>query len=186
MLRADHERIVRAYLHAKDHQRPHGFAQAFAADAVFRSTFAFETDWHSDAPVRGLADITDTFRGLGRGFENIVTFCLPESVHWADYSLRMRWVVVMTDRQTREVRVAWGDYAWTFSGPPERAQSLHVHMLAMRLVEPNDDLVEWSMSLPDVWCTGPQAAEALPDVIPGLADFLLGDPAQRTARTSLG
>ncbi|MCO4747078.1 MAG: nuclear transport factor 2 family protein [Proteobacteria bacterium] len=175
MLNADIDRIVRAYLHAKDHQRPHRFSEAFAHDATFWTTFAFDTDWNSPEPVNGLAAISDTFRRLGAGFENIVTICLPETARWSDHTMHMRWVVLMTDRRTGAPRAAWGDYAWTFTPDGGRAQSLHVHMHKMIELEANEApaVLEWGMGLPDVWCSGSDAAESLPEGLPGLAQFLL-------------
>ena len=179
---AAHDRIVRAYLEAKDYQRPHRFAEAFTDDARFRTTFAFDTDWNSSDAVHGLPAITETFRRLGAGFENLVTFCLPESLRWEDDALHMRWVVFMTGRKSGQIRVAWGDYQWRFTAINRRATSLDVHMHAMRELPSNPRLLDWAMALPHVWCTGAVARRCLPHAaIPGLSAFLAGEASESAA-----
>ena len=162
MLLPAHDKIVTDYLRAKDEQRPHLFPQVFSDDATFISRFAFETDFASEEPVVGVGPIADVFRRLGAGFEDIYTVMLSDSVEATSRGLQCRWVVAMRGRETREVRVAWGDYDWVFEG--DRAKLLDVLMRKMVVLPPDraDAVASWMAGLPQHWCTREQLVAELP------------------------
>ena len=112
---ASTESVLRDYFHAKDENRPHYMARAFAPQAVLKmalrtQAIAFPPESH------GLAAITDTLvRKFGQTYDNVYTFYLarPEAdARLSDYSCD--WIVGMTEKATGNVRVGCGRYAWTF------------------------------------------------------------------------
>ncbi|MEM7152010.1 MAG: hypothetical protein AAF799_04170 [Myxococcota bacterium] len=164
MLRPLHDRVVRAYLQAKDECRPHLFPLAFAEDAVFVSRFDFETDFGNDTPREGIEAITETFRALGQQCENIYTLCIPETVESTATTMSCKWIVGMTERGSREVRVAWGDYQWRFDPARDRATSLQVtmHRMAMMKPEAAGAVLGWLSAIEGPWCSAATLLEHVP------------------------
>jgi len=159
-------RVLHTYLDAKDLQRPHLFADVFTSDARFQSRFAFEGDFGDGSPVFGLPAITDTFRALGAHFENIYTVYLDDTVTDGE-ELRFDWIVAMTDRTSREARVAWGDYAWRFTDDDRLATDLDVLMLQMDVLPPEQapEVAARMHALPHPWLSRNAARRGL-DALP--------------------
>lgn len=165
MIDPSHDTVVRTYLHAKDGQRPYLFGQVFTPDATFTSRFARPVDFYQDTVSEGLAAITDVFRGLGAFCENIYTLYADDSIRIGDDgSLRFRWVVGMQERETGKVRVAWGDYRWTFTSDGTRSTALEVLMEQMPVLDPAEApaVFGWLSTQPEPWCASGELAERSP------------------------
>lgn len=158
MIRAAHDRVLTEYLAAKDEQRPHLMKQVFSDDAVFESRFEFDTDFPTDGPSVGQKAVIDAFRGLGAMMENIYTVCTVDSVDDAETTMSCGWLVGMSERATGRVRVAWGDYRWTFDHHGTRATELIVTMKHMAFIEPEqlDAVMVWLRHLPSPWVSAEQ------------------------------
>ncbi len=156
------DHVLRTYLHAKDLSRLHLLAEAFTEDAVFTSRLNFAERWMDDQTAAGLAQITETFRGLGRGFENIYTVYTPESVETQGDELICRWLVGMSARDGGEVHVAWGDYRWRFA--QDRATRLDVVMEGAATLSPGRlrEVMSWLRALPSIWCPGARLLSGAP------------------------
>lgn len=178
----DPQALIRTYIRAKDENRPHLMAQAFAADATLEMTvksaaIAFP------ARSEGLAAISDVLvRRFGQSYDNVYTFCLAEARPAADAQrYACDWLVGMTDKATGGVRVGCGSYAWEFSGPGKpRVQALAIVIEAMEVL-PSDTaqpvLDGWLARLPYPWCAGAlacQQAPALPQLAPVLSYLRAG------------
>ena len=176
MILPEHDRVLHDYLRAKDEQRPYLFRRVFTEDARFVSRSAFAADFSTDEPAVGLAAITDVFRRLGRMCENIFTIYAVDSVHVEEGVLSNLWIVGMQEREGGIVRVAWGDYRWTFSSDGTRATELLVLMEGMALPEPaqTPEIMEWLCRLSAPWSTSAEivgSAPALPELDPLRAYF---------------
>ena len=172
------DQITRDYLHAKDHCRPHAFGQAFAEDATFTSKFEFETQFSDETPRVGLAAITETFRQLGAACENIYTLCTLDSRRHVDEdgTWACKWIVTMTERETRAVRVAWGDYRWRIDEERGLATELLVTMVEMQMLDPSHarEICEWMASFEGPWVESRALVEAMPtlEALAGVAGYL--------------
>ncbi|MEM6929583.1 MAG: hypothetical protein AAF602_21765 [Myxococcota bacterium] len=157
-----HDRIVRGYLVAKDHQRPHHMPAVFAEDARFVSHIDF--DPALDDVAEGCAAITEVFRRLGAQGESITTLYLSDTLRHADDGLHFRWVVAVSDRASGIPWVAWGDYAWQFAPDGDRATSLEVWMSHREVLTAEVEVFPRLWSLAEPWCTRDTLATVLPPV----------------------
>lgn len=169
--------LIRTYIRAKDENRPHLMAHAFAADATLQMTVK------SDAisfPARseGLAAITDVLvRRFGQTYDNVYTFCLADTQPASDAaSYRCDWLVGMTDKQSGNVRVGCGSYLWTFTDARQDryVQSLEIVIEAMEILPADtaQPIIDgWLAQLSYPWSTARQACDAAP-VLAALAPVL--------------
>ncbi|MDF3838924.1 nuclear transport factor 2 family protein [Cupriavidus basilensis] len=175
--------LIRTYVRAKDENRPHLMAHAFAPDATLEMTVKSET---IAFPGRseGLAAISDVLvRRFGQTYDNVYTFCLTDAPPGAEAGrYGCDWLVGMTDKATGGVRVGCGSYAWVFSMQAgiRRVQALTIVIEAMEVL-PADAaqpvLDGWLARLPYPWCTAGQAcgqAPALAQLAPVLAYLQAG------------
>lgn len=164
--RPHHEELVTLYLHAKDENRPHLMARAFAPQATLE--MLVKTDLIAfPAKVQGLDAITDVLvRQFGRTCENVYTFCLwNEHRHDAPGRLSCDWMVGMSLKDGGELRVGCGRYDWKFqSTPPYRVEGLRITIERMQLLESHQvqPVMGWLSGLPYPWCAAEFAAERAP------------------------
>ncbi|RPH43604.1 MAG: hypothetical protein EHM87_13190 [Burkholderiales bacterium] len=128
--------VLRHYFHAKDENRPHALAHAFAPEATLdivnrSASIAFP------ARTLGREAIADVLvRDFGRTYENVRTFYLDTPPDGAR-SFSCDWLVAMSDKTTRCPRVGCGRYDWTFdTAGSGLATALVITIEAMLVLEP--------------------------------------------------
>lgn len=164
---ASAETLIRTYLHAKDHNRPHLMAKVFAPAASLEMTvktgaIAFP------AVTEGLNSITDVLvRRFGQTYENVYTFCLQRPEPEGRTSFSCDWLVGMSDKEDGAVRVGCGRYDWRFQQAlPFLVERLHITIEEMQVVpaENLDAAMTWLTGLPYPWCPSGIAAETMPRI----------------------
>jgi len=151
--------LITGYVRAKDHNRPYAMSKVFARDArlemiVHTGTIAFPalTDGND-----AIADVLA--RRFAQSYENVHTFCVatpPEGD--ARHDMRhygCRWLVVMSEKESRAPRVGCGRYDWTFRpGAALLVGKLTITIDQMHTL-PADRLaalMDWVAPLPYPWC----------------------------------
>ena len=167
------EMVLRNYVHAKDENRPHFLDATFEADAqleVRNSTTAIAFP----AITTGRAAIADVLvRTFCQTYENVYTFYLARPVGPLE-AFECGWLVAMTDKATRSVRVGCGRYEWTFGrAAPRLASSLVISISSMQVLpaEAAPEILAWVSSLSYPWSSPAEAlmgAPGLPELQPVL------------------
>lgn len=162
---ASTESVLRDYFHAKDENRPHYMARAFAPDAVLKmalrtQAIAFPPESH------GLAAITDTLvRKFGQTYDNVYTFYLarPEAGSRLP-TYQCDWIVGMTEKATGNVRVGCGRYDWEFQAEPYRATHLVITIETMVSLPAHDmeAVFGWLLGLDYPWTNAARVVSSAP------------------------
>lgn len=126
--------VLRGYIHAKDENRPLLLERVFTEDAILEvlnrtSTIAFP------AVTSGREAIADVLvREFGRTYENVYSFYLQRpSGHPSTFECE--WVVAMTEKASRSLRIGCGSYEWKFdSTPPNLARRLVITIAEMQVL----------------------------------------------------
>jgi hypothetical protein len=154
-----------SYIRAKDENRPHLARFAFADAAILN--MVVKTDAISFPPdASGRDAITDVLvRGFGQTYENVRTFCLSSPPEREHTSFSCGWLVGMSAKENRIVRVGCGRYDWLFDAQsPHLAKKLTITIEVMQLL-PADTLfpvMGWLDQLPYPWCSRQAASERVP------------------------
>jgi hypothetical protein len=126
--------VLRCYFHAKDENRPHLLDHVFSEDAVLEvvnstSTIAFP------AVTSGRDAIADVLvRAFGRTYENVYSFYLQRPSGQLS-AFECEWVVAMTEKDSRKLRIGCGRYEWEFdSTPPTLARRLVITIAEMQVL----------------------------------------------------
>jgi len=153
---------IETYIRAKDGNRPFLMASVFAEDCTLEivvrlGTIAFP-------PItRGLEAISDTLiRRFAEVYENVYTFCLGSPPNGSSTVFSCNWLVAMSEKGSRNVRVGCGRYEWRFqSRAPGLAERLLITIDHMETLAPIDlvAVLRWVSQLAYPWCA-PQAAMA--------------------------
>ncbi len=156
---------ILAYFHAKDGNRPHRMAEAFTEDAslhmlVRQGAITFP-------PVsKGREAITDTLvRRFAVSYENVYTFCLSNPPAPQDgLAFSCDWLVAMTEKDSRAVRVGCGRYDWCFEPTSGLACRLDIRIEAMQSLPPDttNSVMQWVSALPYPWCSSEQVLRCAP------------------------
>lgn len=172
MIAAQH---VDTYCRAKDSNRPHLLATAFADDAWLETAvdgallFPHSVSQGRDAIARALV------RHFGRTYENVYTFCLQRpGDEWSSERFSCDWLAGMSSKDSGQVRIGCGRYDWQFQHePPHRVQGLKISIAVMKVLPPSAlaPVTEWLAGLPYPWCPAAAVATAAPD-LPGLQPVL--------------
>ena len=158
--------VLRGYFHAKDENRPHLLADVFSADAalevVNRTTgIAFP------AVTRGREAIGDVFvRQFAQTYENVYSFYLSSPPERAA-QFACGWLVGMTEKESRSVRVGCGRYDWTFqTEEPCLASRLVITIEAMEILPPSQfgPVFGWLGALSYPWSSATEAARHAPRI----------------------
>jgi len=162
------EDLVRAYIRAKDENRPHLMEHVFAGDAGLEMIVKSETI--SFPPVtRGLASITDVLvRNFAVTYENIYTFCLERpQAHARERGFTCDWMVGMSEREGGQVRVGCGRYDWRFSPEGTCLVSRLIITIEVMQVLPSDygkRVFAWLSGLPYPWCGAEMIGNSAPAI----------------------
>ena len=155
-----------AYLRAKDGNRPHLLAQAFADDALLE--MRVKTGAISFPPVsQGRSAIAEVLvRRFAQTYENVYTFCLAPAPKAQDGSFTCDWLVAMTEKESGAVRVGCGRYDWWFSPNNGLAERLVITIETMQSLPPKDldSIMNWVSELPCPWCAPRLAMRDAPDI----------------------
>lgn len=174
---------IRAYILAKDGNRPHLLTAAFTGDATLR--MVVRTDAIAFPAVStGRDAIAETLvRRFNQAYENVYTLCIgaPPADNSAWFSCN--WLVAMSAKDGGAVRVGCGRYDWEFTPDQHKASALAITIEAMEIL-PADSLeqvMQWMSGLPYPWCEVEKAMAAAPDLA-GVAAVMRTVPTPDTRR----
>lgn len=147
--------LISGYVRAKDHNRPYAMSQVFARDArlemiVHTGTISFP------ALTEGNDAIADVLaRRFAQSYENVHTFCVATPPEGDARHYSCRWLVVMSEKESRAPRMGCGRYDWTFRpGAAMLVGKLTITIDQMHTL-PADRLaalMDWVTPLPYPWC----------------------------------
>jgi len=160
------ETVMRNYFHAKDENCPHLPERVFEPSAevvvVNRAdTIAFP------ARTVGRGAITDTFvRNFGQTYENVYSFYLrhPQA---AVEAFSCGWLVAMSEKQSKSVRVGCGRYDWSFAkAAPHLAMHLTITIQAMQVLSATElaAVLAWVQALNYPWCAVEDVVRESPSI----------------------
>jgi len=128
---------IRAYLHAKDRNQPYLMEQAFTENASLHMAVHTDTITFPPATI-GREAITDLLvRRFAQTYENVHTLCMSAPPAKPDTELKCDWLVVMAEKESRQVRVGCGHYNWRFCPYTYLVEHLSITMEAMQFLAPN-------------------------------------------------
>ena len=157
---------IEMYLRAKDGNRPHLIAQAFAGGALLQMEMR-QGGMVFPPSAQGREAIAETLvRNFGRSYENVYTFCLAEPPAPDSADFHCHWLVAMTEKDSRAVRLGCGQYHWRFAPGNRLAQELRIVIEAMQTLPPADILpvMAWAVALGGPWCSMEQALATAPPI----------------------
>jgi len=176
-----HSSAIQTYIRAKDENRPHLMPSVFAPDASLE--MRIETENISFPPAsKGIEAITQVLvRDFGLAYENIYTFCLDRAPSDGDADFRCRWLVGMSVKETKSIRVGFGYYDWQF-GASELVQHLTITIKTMLILSSDHHrhVMNWLSNLPYPWCPEEAAAKGMPLIseLNEVRQFLKGNDAE--------
>ena len=160
-----HANAIQTYIRAKDENRPHLMCNAFTPDANLG--MRVETENISFPPTsKGIEEITQVLvSDFGRAYENIYTFCLDKAPSDDEADFRCRWLVGMSVKETKSIRVGFGYYDWQF-GASGLIQHLTITIRTMLISTSNHHgpVMNWLSHLPYPWCPEEAAAGVMPSI----------------------
>jgi hypothetical protein len=149
------EEVLRNYFHAKDENRPHLLEQVFMESAVLEvrnrtSTITFP---NVTSGREAIADVL--VRSFGQTYENVYSFYLGRPVGQPS-KFECPWIVAMTEKNARSVRIGCGRYAWEFeTDPPNLARRLTIDIAEMQLLAPSDARATFAALATPSWPRSP-------------------------------
>lgn len=169
------EQRLAAYCRAKDGNRPHLMAQAFADDAWLET--AVDGDVYCPPSLaHGREAITRALvRHFGRTYENVYTFCLQRpGRRWDAGAFHCDWLAGMSLKDGGQLRVGCGRYEWSFQPQaPHLVQGLKITIGVTKVLPAStlEPVVDWLAQLPYPWCPVAAALDTAPD-LPALRPVL--------------
>ena len=165
---------IAAYLRAKDGNRPHLLAQAFTEDATL--TMDVRTGSIAFPPVSaGREAIAEVLvRRFAQTYENVYTVCLASPPQRPTDTFRCDWLVAMTEKDSRAVRVGCGRYDWHFAPASQLADRLLITIEAMQSLPAQelDGVMHWVSGLAYPWCSLQAAVQDAPACVSPVLGYL--------------
>ena len=173
-----HSNAIQTYIRAKDENRPHLMPSAFSQDASLE--MRVETENISFPPAsKGIEAVTQVLvRDFGLAYENIYTFCLDSAPSDGETDFQCRWLVGMSVKANKSIRVGCGYYDWQF-GASELVQHLTITIKTMLILSSDHhrQVMDWLSHLPYPWCPDGAAAKGMPAIseLNEVRQFLTGN-----------
>ena len=160
------ETVLRSYFHAKDENRPHLLIGVFDNDATLEiSNRSSEIAFPSVTIGRGeIANVL--VRTFGQTYENIYSFYMARPGA-RERRFVCNWLVAMSDKASRSVRVGCGRYDWKFNEePPHLASHLAITIATMQVLSPDflPTILNWIGSLSYPWSSAVEAIGCAPQI----------------------
>ena len=160
------EAVLRRYFHAKDENRPLLLQEVFAENARLQvSNKALNIEF--PAVTHGREPIADVLVSrFNQTYENIYSFYMarpPAEVT----EFACDWLVAMTEKDSRSVRVGCGRYEWELQGSsPYLASQLHISIEAMQLLPPAqfEAVFAWVRLLNYPWSSPAESLKFAPSI----------------------
>jgi hypothetical protein len=171
------EDVLVNYFRAKDGNRPHLLERVFCAEAqlaVKNATAAIQFP----ALTRGREAIADVLvRNFGRDNDNVYSFYLSTPPTEEVERFTCRWLVGMTEKSSKSVRVGCGTYDWTLNfDPVPCATALVISIELMQVLPPQDAgrVIAWLERLPYPWASAQSVVSTAPaiELLQPVIDFL--------------
>lgn len=162
------ESVLANYLRAKDGNRPHLLDRVFSPDARLEvrnasSAIAFP------ALTSGREQIAEVLvRQFGRVNENVYSFYLAKPEGLVE-QFGCRWLVGMTDKESKAVRVGCGSYEWSLVYEPVAcATALVIDIEVMQVLDPSAGrpVLAWLEGLSYPWSTVAEVVRTAPALAP--------------------
>ena len=156
---------IATYIRAKDQNQPHLMTLAFAEAAVLEMVVKIESI--AFPPIsKGLAAISDVLvRRFAQTYENVHTFCLAAPPLGDDVNFSCSWLVGMSEKESRRVRVGCGRYDWLFQAQvPHLIERFTITIDLMQSLAPGSlpSIMNWLSQLPYPWCSPKIALTSAP------------------------
>ena len=157
--------IVATYIRAKDENRPHLMRGAFATTAELR---VVATPGTISFPgfTQGIDPITDILvRRFAQTYENVHTFCLAAAPRDDATTFSCPWLVGMSEKETRAIRVGCGRYDWVFNVAPPRLVgrlTITIELMQSLAADTLPPIMDWLAQLPYPWCSAQTAVRTAP------------------------
>jgi hypothetical protein len=157
---------IRAYIRAKDGNRPHRLDAAFTEDATLQMIVRTEAISFPAASVGREAIAETLVRRFNQTYENIYTLCIGQPPPVDATAFACDWLVAMSEKQGGAVRVGCGRYDWSFTPAEHRVRALTITIEAMETLPPDtlQSVMKWVSALPYPWCDREPAMVAPPDL----------------------
>ena len=147
------ERVLRDYFHAKDENRPHLLSNVFAHDACLEINNR-SAAIQFPSMTRGIEAIADVLvRRFNQTYENTYSFYMSRPDE-EDTEFSCDWLVSMSEKESRSIRVGCGRYEWTFLDDRTRLATRLLITIDQMLVLPPEAAVEvraWLLRLSYPW-----------------------------------
>jgi hypothetical protein len=169
--------LITGYVRAKDHNRPYAMRKLFARGArlemvVHTGTISFP------ALTVGNDAIADVLASrFAQAYENVHTFCVATPPEGDVRHYGCRWLVAMSEKDSRSLRVGCGRYDWVFGpGATVLVDKLTITIDQMHTLPANQlaALMDWVAPLPYPWCPAAALAVGAPaiDELQSVLDYL--------------
>ncbi len=158
--------VLRGYFCAKDENRPHVLSDVFSDDAELQvNNIAAKITF--PALTRGREAIAEVLvRRFAQTYENIYSFYMARPPMEAT-QFSCDWLVGMSEKDSKNVRVGCGRYDWTFqTDSPRLATHLAITIQAMQVLPPRqfEPIFAWLKQLNYPWSSAAKAKEAAPSI----------------------
>jgi hypothetical protein len=161
------EQVLVNYFRAKDGNRPHLLERVFCADAQLEVKNA-SSAISFPAITQGRERIADVLvRDFGRENENVYSFYLSRPPREAVGNFSCSWLVGMTEKSNKSVRVGCGTYDWTLTYQPSPcATALVISIAVMQVLPPAERhrVMAWLEGLTYPWSSAVSAANSAPAI----------------------
>ncbi len=151
--RASPADVIDAYVRAKDGNRPHLLRAAFTDTASLRMHVRTAGISFPPGAVGRQAIAQLLVSRFNETWENIYTLCVGDAPPAGVMSFACGWLVAMSAKLDRQVRVGCGRYDWVFDPATGLARSLAITIDAMETTSWDvDAMTAWASALPYPWC----------------------------------
>jgi hypothetical protein len=159
------QKSIETYIRAKDGNRPHLMAQAFAGDAEL--TMQVNTlEISFPGTVKGAKAISDVLVSeFAQRYENVYTFCIGDPPT-AGTAFDCDWLVCMSEKGTGLARAGFGRYEWMATESSGLVRTLRITIEEMTTLpeETAEPILRWAQNLPYPWCPRERLEQGAPGI----------------------
>lgn len=161
--------LISLYLRSKDENKPHLIPSVFSPDAVLSMNLK-TNNISFPATTVGVENIKKVLiNDFSESYENVYTFCFKDSIQNEKNQLFCNWLVGMSDKKNKKVRVGWGKYQWEFTEEKNPlVLNLTIEIEDMVILDPNlmSEIMSWLNNASYPWCDKKQLLQSMPNIKP--------------------
>lgn len=167
MINKTQQTIIQKYIQAKDKNKPSLLKEVFSSHAQLDMKLKTQ-NISFPSTTTGLSSIANVLvTEFNKNYQNIFTFCTTDSIQITNNTLSCDWFVVMSEKNSNDLRIGCGKYYWNFTTNQSNLVdklTITIEQMVILPEKSSKQVFNWVQNLSYPWTDSKEAIQNIPKI----------------------